>query len=120
MSINPQELQAILDELERSRASRRRAWQNLQELRWVLKETSGIELPPPERKTIDAEGRLVKDAVRKAMRERQAALSELVHAIKEYRRLAEAQPLTLQGSEYVRAVKELDDAIGRTEGLIPL
>jgi DNA repair ATPase RecN len=116
MSINPQELQAILDELERSRASRRRAWQNLQELRWVLKETAGIELPPPERKTIDAEGRLVKDGVRKALRERQVALSDLVHAIKEYRTLAEAQPLTLQGSEYARAVKELDEAINRAEG----
>jgi hypothetical protein len=40
----------------------------------VLKETAGVELPPPERKTIDLEGRLVKDAVRKAVTESQAAL----------------------------------------------
>lgn len=50
MSINPQELQRILDELELSRQSRRRAWENLQEIRWVLKETAGIELPPPAQK----------------------------------------------------------------------
>jgi hypothetical protein len=92
----------------------------LQEIRWVLKETAGIELPPPERKSIDLDGRIVKDGVRKALRERQAALSELVHAIKEYRTLADSQPLTLQGSEYVRAVKELDAAIDRAEGLSPL
>lgn len=120
MALDPQELQNILDELERSRASRRRAWQNLQEIRWVLKETAGVELPPPERKTIDAEGRLVKDGVRKALLERQAALSELIHAIRDYRRLADSQPLTLQGSESARAVKELDEAIDRAEGLIPL
>jgi hypothetical protein len=51
----PQELQNLLDELEASRASRRRAWENLQELRWVLKQICEIELPPPARKTIDLE-----------------------------------------------------------------
>jgi hypothetical protein len=50
MSLNPQELQNMLDELEASRASRGRAWENLQELRWVLKDTAGIELPPPAQK----------------------------------------------------------------------
>jgi hypothetical protein len=47
MSINPEELQKLLDELEASRRSRRRAWENLQEIRWVLKDTAGMDLPPP-------------------------------------------------------------------------
>jgi hypothetical protein len=59
--MTPKELQNLLDELEASRASRRRAWENLQEIRWVLKDTTGIELPPPARKTVDLEGRIVKD-----------------------------------------------------------
>jgi hypothetical protein len=59
--MTPQELQNLLDELEASCASRRRAWENLQELRWVVKDATGVELPPPARKTIDLEGRLVKD-----------------------------------------------------------
>jgi len=42
-----------------------------------------IELPAPERKTIDMEGRIVKDGVRKALRERQAALTDLAHAVQE-------------------------------------
>jgi hypothetical protein len=74
----PQELQNLLDELEASRASRQRAWENLQEMRWVLKQICEIELPPPARKTIDLEGRVVKDGMKKALRERQDALSELV------------------------------------------
>jgi hypothetical protein len=90
MSINPQELQQLLDELEASRASRKRAWENLQKLRWVLKDTTGIELPAAERKTIDLEGRIVKDGVRKAIGDRQLALEGLVYAIREYRRLRRA------------------------------
>jgi hypothetical protein len=68
MSLTPQAIQDLLEELERSRASRKRGWENLQELRWVLKEVAGVELPAAERKTIDLEGRLVKDGVRKASR----------------------------------------------------
>jgi hypothetical protein len=81
--MTPQELQDLLDELEASRASRKRAWENLAEIRWVIKDTCGIKLPPPARKTIDLEGRIVKDGVRKALRDRHLALAELVHAIRD-------------------------------------
>ena len=69
-------------------------WENLQELRWVLKDIAGME---PARKTIDLEGRLINDGVWNAIRDRQNALHELVHAIHEYRKLSESKPLTLQG-----------------------
>jgi hypothetical protein len=116
--MTPQELQDLLDELEASRASRKRAWENLAELRWVIKDTTGIELPPPTRKTIDLEGRIVKDGVRKALRDRQLALAELVHAIQHYRKIADSKPLTLLGSEYPQAVQELNKAVDRTEGFL--
>ena len=64
------ELQDLIDEFEASRRSRRRAWENLQEIRWVLKDAAGVELPPPARKTIDLEGRIVKDGVRKTVKDR--------------------------------------------------
>ena len=76
--MTPQELEKVLDELEASRSSRKRAWENLQELRWVLQDSAGMKLPPPAQKTIDLEGRLIKDGVRKAIRDRQNALHELV------------------------------------------
>jgi hypothetical protein len=118
MELTPKALQDLLDELEASRSSRRRAWENLQEIRWVLKDTTGTDLPPPTRKTIDLEGRLVKDGVRKALKDRQAVLADLVHAIREYRRLTDQKPLTLQGSDYAHAVQELNKAIDRAEGLL--
>src|SRR5271165_4242504 len=89
MSITPKALQDILDELEASRASRKRAWEVLQEIRWVLKDTTGIDLPAPARKTIDLEGRLVKDGVRKTLQERQKVLRDLVQAIREFRKLSD-------------------------------
>ena len=117
MSITPQELQGLIDELEASRASRKRAWEILQEIRWVLKDTTGIEAQQPARKTIDLEGRLVKDAVRKTLKDRQNALTQLIHAVREYRKLAE-QPLTLRGSEHAHAVQELNMAMDRAETLL--
>jgi hypothetical protein len=38
--MTPQEFQKLLEELEASRASRRRARENLQEIRWVLKHSA--------------------------------------------------------------------------------
>ena len=58
--MTPQKLQDLLDELKASRAS-----EILQEIRWVLKDVTGMELPPAARKTIDLEGRVVKAGVAK-------------------------------------------------------
>jgi hypothetical protein len=117
MSITPQALQDLLDELEASRASRKRAWEILQEIRWVLKDNAGIELPPATRKTIDLEGRLVKDAVRKTLKDRHNALTDLVNAIRKYRKLEE-EPLTLRGSDYAHAIQHLNQALDRAEELL--
>jgi hypothetical protein len=88
----------------------RRAWELLQEIRWVLKDIAGVQPRAPGKRTIDLEGRVVKDAVRKTLQERQKALTDLVDAIREYRNLAD-QPLTLRGSDYAHAVQELNKAI---------
>jgi hypothetical protein len=118
LHMRPQELQNLLDELEASRASRRRAWENLQEMRWVLFEVCDIELPPPAQKTIDLEGRIVKDGVKKALRDRQDALSELVDAVRQYRKLADSKPLTPQENDYVKALERLNAAVDRADELV--
>ena len=83
----------------------------------MLKDVAGVELPPPARKTIDLEGRIVKDGVRKTVNDRQLALDELVKAIREFRKFTD-QPLTLRGSEYAHAVQELNKAIERADRLL--
>jgi hypothetical protein len=119
MSVTPEAIKKILDELEASRASRKRAWENLQEIRWILKDAIGIDLPAPARKTIDLEGRVVKDGVRKIVKDRQLALNDLVHAIREFRKFTD-QPLTLRGSDYAHAVQELNKVIDRANDLLHL
>jgi hypothetical protein len=61
---------------------------------------------------------VVKDGVRTAPRDRQEALSELVEAVRKYRKLAEKTPLTLQGSDFAQSVEDLNKAIDRAEGLL--
>jgi predicted RecB family endonuclease len=51
------------------------------------------------------------------LRDRQDALSELVDAIRLYKKLADKTPLTLRGSDFAHAVQELDNAIDRAEAL---
>jgi hypothetical protein len=68
---------------------------------------------------IDLEGRVVKDGVRKIVKERQLALHDLVHAIHEFRTFTD-QPLTLRGTDYAHAVQELNKAIDRANDLLQL
>lgn len=114
-SLDPKELQGVLDELKASRESRKRAWENLQEIRWVLKDAAGVEVPPPKRKTIDLEGR--KDGVRKVVTDRQVALNELVKAIGAFRKFTD-EPLTLRGEDYGEAVQELNTAVNQANELL--
>lgn len=117
MPLTPKALLDLLDEFEASRASRKRAWENLHEIRWALKDTAGVELPLPARKTIDIEGRIVKDGVRKTVKDHQTALDGLVKAIREFRKFTD-QPLTLRGSGYAHEVQELNKAIDRGAELL--
>jgi hypothetical protein len=83
----------------------------------VLTDIAGVEPPAPSKRTIDMEGRVIKDVVRKTLQERQKALTDLVDATREYRTLAD-QPLTLRGSEYAHAIQELNPGIDRADRLV--
>jgi hypothetical protein len=63
-----------------------------------------MDLPLPARKRLILKADWVKEAVGKALQERQNALRDLIHAIRKYRRLSE-QLLTLRGSDYAKAAQ---------------
>jgi len=86
-SLSPNELQEVLDELKASRESRKRDWDNVQETRWVLKVSAGVELPAPGRNTIDLEGRVGKSGVRQVVKNRKLALDALVKQVADYQAL---------------------------------
>jgi hypothetical protein len=56
-----------------------------------------MKLPPPAKKTIDLEGRLIKDGVRKAIKDRQNALHELLNAINQYPKAFGEQTVDVTG-----------------------
>ena len=63
------------------------------------------------------EGRIVKDDVRKTVKDRQSALDSSLKAIREFRKYTD-EPLTLRGSDYAHAVQELNKAIDRADGIL--
>jgi hypothetical protein len=97
----------ILDELKASWASRKTAWDILQELRGILSE-HGVNLAPPAVRNIGIEGRLVRDGVRKALANRRSVIEGLVKAIGEYRK---------SGGDH-QAVHALNEALERAELLL--
>lgn len=61
----------------------------------------------------------LKTASERRSRDRQDALSELVDAVRLFRKLADKTPLTLREAVYAKAVERLNVAIDRADGLLP-
>src|SRR5258708_15509630 len=80
MSITPKAIQDLLDELEASRQARRRAWDVLQDLRAVLTNLGNVTIEVPSRRTFEAEGAILKQALSDCLRDQRAALAQLADA----------------------------------------
>ena len=106
----------MIEELESSRQSRLRAWDALQKIRATLSDLAGIAIPPPPRKTFDAEGKLLNDKLRRALQERNAALKNLYDAAKKFEPYL--QHSDLRGSEYAHALQDLKKALGQADEVI--
>src|SRR5258708_14798270 len=72
MSITPKAIQDLLDELEAARQARRRAWDVLQDLREVLTNRGNVTIEVPSRKTFEAEGAILKQALSDCLRDQRA------------------------------------------------
>jgi hypothetical protein len=83
VQITPKAIQDLLDELENSKQSRLRAWAILQEFRSVLTNVGITKLKSPSKKTFEAEGTILKEALVDCLRERHAALAQLADAARQ-------------------------------------
>ena len=82
MLITPQAIQDLLDELEASKQARLRAWAVLQRLRALLCDLGNFTIDPPSKRTFDAEGAILEQALKKCLSDREAALKDLANAAK--------------------------------------
>ena len=80
MSVTPEAIQELLDELESSKQSRLRAWAVLQRLRAVLCDLGNVTIDPPHKKTFDTEGAILEQALKKCLFDRETALKDLADA----------------------------------------
>jgi hypothetical protein len=85
MSITPKAIQDLLDELEASKQSRLRAWAVLQRMRALLSDLGKTEIPPPARKTFDAEGEILEHALTKSLHLRNEAIKSLCSSVRRFR-----------------------------------
>jgi hypothetical protein len=77
MKVTPQAIQELFDELEASKQARRRAWDTLQRLRFVLVELGRVPIPTPEKNRFEAEGILPERALAKCIQHRDETLRQL-------------------------------------------
>jgi hypothetical protein len=84
MSITPKAIQDLLDDLERSKQSRLRAWNVLQRLRSVLSDLGNTAIPPPAQKTFDAEGEVLEHALTKSFRIWNGAIKSLCSSVRRF------------------------------------
>jgi hypothetical protein len=113
MRITPQAIQDLLDELENSKQSRLRAWAILQEFRSVLTNLGNTKPKSPSKKTFDAEGTILKEALVDCLRERHAALAQLADAARRVDQAAFGS-----GADFPQAHQALLKALDRAEALL--
>jgi uncharacterized protein YukE len=109
MSISPKAIQDLLDELEASR----RAWDILQDLRAVLTKLGNVTIDVPSRKTFEAEGAILKQALSDCLRDQRAALAQLADAARQVDRAAFGST-----ADFGPAHQALLKALGRAEVLL--
>jgi uncharacterized protein YukE len=109
MSITPKAIQDLLDELEASRQARRRAWDVLQDFRAVLTNLGNVTIEVPSRKTFEAEGAILKQALSDCLRDQRAALAQLADAARQVDKAAFG-PTAAFGPAHQTLLKALDRA----------
>src|SRR6266403_234400 len=107
MSITPNAIHDLLDELESSRQARRRAWDVLQDLRVVLTNLGNVTIEVPSRKTFEAEGAILKQALSDCLRDQRAALAQLADAARQVDKAAFGSTADF-GSAHQALLKALD------------
>lgn len=80
MSVTPDAIRQLLDELEANRRSRKSAWATLQRLRKFL-EANGARISIPDERTFEAEGEAIESGLRRTVKGRDAVMRSLIRAV---------------------------------------
>jgi hypothetical protein len=84
MSVTPDAIRKLLDELEANRRSRRSAWATLQRLRKFL-EANGARNSIPDDRTFESEGEAIEAGLRRTIEGRDIVMRGLIRAVYRFR-----------------------------------
>src|SRR5258708_12696182 len=80
MSVTPDAIRKLLDELEANRQSRESAWATLQRLRKLL-EATGARISIPEDRSFETEGEAIESGLRRTIAGRDAFMPCLIRPV---------------------------------------
>ena len=84
MSVTPDAIRKLLDELEANRKSRKSAWATLQRLRKLL-EATGARISIPEDRSFETEGEAIESGLKPTIAERDAVMRSLIRVVYRFR-----------------------------------
>jgi hypothetical protein len=87
----------------------------LQRIRAILADLGSVAVPPPPRKTFEAEGEILQRILQKCLRDRNAALQSLTRAVRRFRDATLKEECK---TDYPQALQAMLKAIGEAEDLI--
>jgi hypothetical protein len=114
MSITPDAVRQLLDELEANRRSRRTAWATLQRLRKFL-EANGARIAIPEERNFESEGEAIESGLRRTIEGRDLVMRSLIRAVYRFR---DATLVAEKRDDFGNALQNLYRELERAEDLV--
>jgi hypothetical protein len=114
MSLTPDAVRKLLDELEANRQSRKSARATLQRLRKFL-ETSGARISIPEDRCFETEGEAIESGLKRTIAGRDAVMRSLIRAVYRFR---DAALVAEKKDDFGSALQSLYRELERTENLV--
>ena len=114
MSVTPDAIRQLLDELQANRRSRRTAWARLQRLRKFL-EAHGARISVPDDRNFETEGEVIESGLRRTVEGRDAVMRGLIRAVYRFR---DAALVAEKKNDFGNALQNLYRELERAEELI--
>jgi hypothetical protein len=114
MSVTPDAMRKLLDELEANRRSRRSAWSTLQRLRKFLEE-HGARISTPDDRNFESEGQALESGLRRTIEGRDTVMRSLIRAVYRFR---DATLVVEKKDDFGNALQNLYRELERAEDLV--
>jgi hypothetical protein len=116
MSVTPDAIRQLLNELEANRRSRKSAWATLQRLRKFL-EANGARIVIPDDRNFETEGEAIESGLRRTIEGRDIVMRSLIKAVYRFR---DATLVAEKKDDFGSALQNLYRELDRAEDLVGL